>query len=119
MELKREQARLASAAKAYHESQEMSELAERNPRAFLETHGILDLLDSGPHLEGVEIRIHSNTPRVWYLPMPPDPNRELSEEELALAVGGRDPHHQGLAVWSGMFVCSTAPSAAGKTSNAS
>ena len=93
----------------------MSELAERDPRAFLEAHGILDILDSGPHLEGMEIRIHANMPRVWYLPMPPDPNRELSEEELALAVGGRDPRPQELTVWSGMFVCSTAPSTASKT----
>ncbi len=119
MELKKEQARLASAAKAYHESQEMFELAERDPRAFLEAHGILDILDSGPHLEGMDIRIRSNTPRVWYLPMPPDPNRELSEKELSIAVGGRDPRHQELSVWSGMFVCSTAPSAAGKTSDTS
>ena len=113
MELRKEQARLASAARAYHESQEMSELAERDPRAFLEAHGILDILDSGPHLEGMDIRIHANKPRVWYLPMPPDPNRELSEEELALAVGGRDPRPQEMTVWSGMFVCSTAS----KTSN--
>ena len=119
MELKREQARLASAARAYHESQEMSELAERDPRAFLEAHGILDILDSGPRLEGMEIRIHANKPHVWYLPMPPDPNRELSEEDLAHAVGGRDPRHQEMTVWSGVFACSTAPSTVGKTSDAS
>ncbi len=77
--------------------------------------------DSGPvqaalgfdNPEEVEIRLVPNTPEVWHLPMPPDPNAAVSESQLADIAGGTTAGCVACGSTAGTFACSTAASTLG------
>lgn len=116
MEMGTDPARLADAANAYRDSAEMRALADDDPRAFLETHGIADVVDGNPQTKDMDVRIRANTDEVFHLPMPTDPNDDLVDEQLDFVAGGNRQH---TAASAGTFACSTIPSTASTMSSAS
>ena len=116
MEMGTDPVRLADAADAYRDSAEMRALADADPRAFLDAHGIADVVDGNPQTKGVDVRIHANTAEVFHLPMSADPNSDLADEQLDAVAGGIRAH---TAASAGTFACSTIPSTASTMSSAS
>ena len=116
MEMGTDPVRLANAADAYRDSTEMRALAGADPRAFLDAHGIADVVDGNPRTKDMDVRIHANTDDVFHLPMPADPNAELVDEQLDTVAGGLKAY---TAASAGTFACSTIPSTASTMSSAS
>ncbi len=116
MEMGTDPVRLADAADAYRDSAEMRALAGADPRAFLDAHGIADVVDGNPRTKDMDVRIHANTADVFHLPMPADPNAELVDEQLDAVAGGLKAY---TAASAGTFACSTIPSTASTMSSAS
>ena len=77
--------------------------------------------DSGPVQEalgfdndaGVEIRLVPNTPEVWHMPMPPDPNEAVSDSRLFDIAAGSSTGCVACTSTAGSFACSTMASSLG------
>ena len=81
---------LLAAAAAYHADEEFRSLTESDPYTALATKGF--------HVPfGYDLRVLSNTPDKFYLVFPPDPNIDLSDEELTMVAGGKTASSGGTA----------------------
>ena len=77
--------------------------------------------DSGPVQEAlgydnpadVEIRLVPNTPEVFHLPMPPDPNVAIDDSALSDLAGGSTAGTAMCTSTAGTFACSTTASSLG------
>ena len=70
------------AAEAYGKDEEYRSRVESDPHAALAEKGV----DVPP---GYEVRIVVNTKDTFYIPFPPDPNTDLSDEDLSIVAGGK------------------------------
>ena len=68
---------------------------------------------------GAELRVVADTPEVYHLPMPLDPNKAMADTALARVVGGSTTGSGGSISSAGSFGCSTAPSTLSSVSTTS
>ena len=68
---------------------------------------------------GVALRVVADTPAVYHLPMPLDPNDVVADSALSEIVGGSTASSGGTVGSAGCFGCSTAPSSLSSASSAS
>ena len=68
---------------------------------------------------GVALRVVADTPEVYHLPMPLDPNDVVADSALSEIVGGSTASSGGTVGSAGCFGCSTAPSSLSSASSAS
>ena len=68
---------------------------------------------------GAELRVVADTPEVYHLPMPLDPNDAVADTALRDIVGGSTVGTGGSVGSAGCFACSTAPSSMSSVSTAS
>ena len=79
---------------------------------------VLDALGVG-NPGGAELRVVANTPQVYHLPMPLDPNEVVADTALARIVGGSTVGSGGSLGSAGCFACSTGPSTLSSVSTTS
>ena len=63
--------------------------------------------------EGLEIRVVTNTPEVWHLPMPMDPNKAVTDLALSDIAAGSTAGCAATTSTAGTFACSTTASTLG------
>ena len=68
---------------------------------------------------GAELRVVADTPEIYHLPMPLDPNKAMADTALARVVGGSTTGSGGSISSAGSFGCSTAPSTLSSVSTTS
>ena len=68
---------------------------------------------------GAELRVVADTPEVYHLPMPLDPNDVVADTALSNVAGGSTVGTGGSVGSAGSFACSTAPSSMSSVSTAS
>ena len=54
---------------------------------------------------GVEISVHRNTRETFYVVLPPDPNVDLSDEDLSMVAGGKSVSSAGSAGTASTAMC--------------
>lgn len=103
---------LMSIAREYRDDPGFRARIEADPRAVLEARGV----ELGPD-GGAEIRLAVNTPEVFHLGLPENPNAVVSDNVLSGVSGGSSVSTAGTVGCAGC--ASTAPSCFGTTSSAS
>ena len=79
-----------AATLAYYEDEEFRSLTESDPYTAFATKGF--------HVPpGYDLRVVSNTPDKFYVVFPPDPNIDLSDEDLSMVAGGKTASSVGTA----------------------
>ena len=68
---------------------------------------------------GVALRVVPDTPEVYHLPMPLNPNDVVADSALSQVAGGSTASSGGTVGSAGCFGCSTAPSSLSSASSAS
>ena len=68
---------------------------------------------------GVALRVVADTPAVYHLPMPLNPNDVVADSALSGVAGGSTASSGGTVGSAGCFACSTAPSSLSSASTAS
>ena len=68
---------------------------------------------------GAELRVVANTPEVYHLAMPLDPNKAVADATLGGVAGGSTVGTGGSVGSAGSFACSTAPSSISSVSTTS
>lgn len=92
---------VASFGRELGENPDLRRRFETDPRTILEERGVFVPPD-------MELRVTTNTDETYHVPMPPDPNTVLADEELAkVAAGSGNPSTVSTA---GTVACSTGPS---------
>ena len=81
---------LMAAGEAFHRNEEFRLRAETDPHGALAEKGF----EMPP---GYEVRIVANTKDTFWLALPPDPNIDLSDEDLAMVAGGKSASSAGSA----------------------
>ena len=103
---------LMGIAREYRDDPDFRARIEADPRAVLEARGV----GLGPD-GGAEIRLAVNTPEVFHLGLPENPNAVVSDNVLSGVSGGSSVSTAGTVGCAGC--ASTAPSCFGTTSSAS
>ena len=81
-------------------------------RSRIDTGDVTDSLDYLGIImpPGIETRIVAETAETQYFLLPPDPNMELSDEDLSMVAGGKTAGTSGSLSSASTIGCSTAPS---------
>lgn len=111
---------LMAVARDYRDDPAFRARIEADPRATLEERGVLDTQDAGPTAADGEIRLVVNTPEVFHLCLPQNPNTAVSDKILSGVAGGSGDSSASSAGTVGTAGCaSTAPSCFGTASSTS
>ena len=81
-QLQRRLERMETLAEAYRTDPAVRTRAENEPHSLLREQG----LEIPP---STDVRIVANTPDLFHLVMPPDPNLALADEDLGIVAGGK------------------------------
>ena len=108
---------LMAVAREYRDDPDFRARIEADPRGMLEARGVLEAREMEPTAEDAEIRLAVNTPEVFHLCLPADPNAVVSDNFLSGVAGGSSASSAGTVGSAGC--ASTAPSCFGTTSSAS
>ena len=93
---------VASFGRELGENADLRRRFEIDPRAVLEERGVFIPADT-------ELHVTANTDETYHVPMPPDPNVVLADQDLVLVTAGTGAR-AGTASTVGSFACSTGPS---------